>query len=205
MKSIKLNRILRKIFYFLGILNSFLIYSSCNEKLSYEEYVAIELSKGELNDSIVYNVRFGMTFSEFDAYCLAMNKEKIFMPSHGGSAVRMKIEDGFKEPVYFDFFPTSSVNQYINKLTATMTYQNFSYYDKKYNIDNLVFESRIFFEKGYGGNKFIAIQSDNNLVKHNYVKIDGNRKIVLSPNFDGQTVNIIFENLNVGLSGISME
>lgn len=191
--------------FFMSILYGFLLYSSCSEKLSYDEYVSIELSKGVLNDSIVYGVRFGMTFSEFDAYCLAMNKKNFFMPNHNGSAVRMKLDDGFNEPVYFDFFPTASVDQNIIELTASMTYQNFSYYDKRYGIDNLVHETNTFFEKGYGGNKFFSIPHENKLLKQKYVKIDGNRKIEVSQNFDGQMVNIVFKNLNTECQKLSIE
>lgn len=194
----------QRFLFFLGILYGFFYYS-CSEKLSYDEYVAIELSKGVLNDSIVYGVRFGMTFSEFDAYCLAMNKKKIFMPNHNGSAVRMKLDDGFNELVYFDFFPTASVDQNIIELTASMTYQNFSYYDKKYGIDNLLLESKSFFEKGYGGNKFFTVPHENKLLNHKYVKIDGNRKIELSPNFNGQMLNIVFENLNTEYKKVNIE
>jgi hypothetical protein len=204
MKLIKMIRY-GKTFLFLGILFGLFSFSSCSENLSYEEYVAVELSKGVYHDSLIYRIRFGMTYEEFDSYCLAMNKKKIFMPSHNGSAVRLRLQDGFDAPVYFDFFPTASVNKNISKLIASMTYQNFSYYDKKYEIDNLVPEAIAFFEKGYGGNEFFAIPHENKLLKYMYVKIDGNRKIILSPSFDGQMLNIVFENLTPGFKNIIVE
>lgn len=190
-----MNRCIKNFIISFGIFYG-LLSSSCTRKISYDEYVALELSKGVINDSIVHGVRLGMTFSEFDAYCLAMNKKNIFMPNQNGSAVRMGLVDGFNEPVYFDFFPTASSQQNIIELTASMTYQNFSYYDKKFDIENLIHEIKYFFEKGYGGNKFISIPHDNKFLKEKYVKIDGNRKIELSRNFDGQTANIVFKNLN---------
>lgn len=204
MKSINRNKYC-KIVWNLGFLFVGFFISSCSEKISYDEYVETELSKGIYYDSLVYGVHFGMTFPEFDSYCLEMNKKKIFMPNHSGTAVRLRLSDGFNAPVYFDFFPIASSNQTITELTSTMSYQDFSYYDKKYRIENLVLETKAFFEKGYGGNKFIEMAHENQLLKFNYIKIDGNRKIVLSPSFDGQMLNISFQNLNPEIHWISRD
>ena len=204
MKSINRNKYC-KIVCKLGFLFGVFLISSCSEEISYDEYVETELSKGIYYDSLVYGVHFGMTFPEFDSYCLEMNKKKIFMPNPNGTAVRLRLNDGFNAPVYFDFFPSASTNKTITQLTSTISYQDFSYYDKKYGIENLVLETKTFFERGYGGNKFIKMAHENKLLQFNYLKIDGNRKIVLSPSFDGQMLNISFQNLKPDIHLISRD
>ena len=173
---------------------------SCNDKqISYETYVAKELTTGVRNDSLIYRIHFGMTQEEFKSYCTGMNLQKRFMPNPRGTAVRLKLQKGFGAPVLFDFFPVLHSNKPISKIIASMKYRDFSYYDKIYDIGNLVIEAVEYFEDGYGGNKFIAIPHENKLLKHMYVKIDGNRKILLKPTFDGQELQIEFEDLDDGI------
>lgn len=169
---------------------------SCNDKeISYEEYVAKELASGVRNDSLIYGIHFGMTEEEFKSYCTGMNLQKRFMPNPRGTAVRLEIQQGFSATVLFDFFPELIPDKPISKIAASMKYRDFSYYDKTYDIGNLVIETKDYFEGGYGGNKFIALPHENKLLEHMYVKIDGNRKILLKPTFDGQELQIEFEDL----------
>lgn len=173
------------------------LFFSCNDnKISYESYVANELASGERNDSLIYGIHFGMTEEEFKSYCTGMNLQKRFMPNPRGTAVRLELRKSFGAPVVFDFFPKLIPDKPITKLTASMKYRDFSYYDKTYDIGNLVVEAKDYFENGYGGNKFIAIPHENKLLKYMYVKVDGNRKILLKPTFDGQELQIEFEDLD---------
>lgn len=183
-------------FSLFGVLISLIFFSSCSEKVSFEEYVEREISKGIRHDSLIYGIQFGMTDEEFKVYCFDMNRKKMFMPNQSGTAVRLELTEGFGAPVHFEFFPVLESNGRITKLTASMNYRDFSYYDKKYAIENLIIEAKNKFVNGYGGNKFFAIPHENKLLKYKYVKIDGNRKIVLNPNFDGTLLNIEFEDLN---------
>jgi hypothetical protein len=107
----------------------------------------------------------------------------------------LELQNGFNSPVYIEFFPRFENGIKITKLEAILNYRDFSYYNKNYAIENLIIETKTNFEKGYGGNKFFEMPHENNLLKYQYIKIDGNRKIVLSPNFDGQKLNIEFEDL----------
>jgi hypothetical protein len=169
---------------------------SCSENVTYEEYVARELAKGIRHDSLIHRIHFGMTAEEFMIYCAEMNRKKIFMPNTSGSAVSLELLEGFNAPVQFIFFPAFEGDGPIKKIMASIKYRDFSYYGEKYAIENLVIEAKRNFEKGYGGNKFFTIPHENKLLKYKYVKIDGNRKIVLNPTFDGQSLEVEFEDLN---------
>jgi len=193
----KLTKMIRywKGFFFLGILFGFSFFS-CSEKIIFEEIISDELAKEIRYDSLIYGIHFGMTNKEFSEYCTDMNREKIFMPNQNGSTVRLNLQDGFGAPVHFDFFPDFENGGKITKINASLQFRDFSYYNKNYAIENLLIEAKKNFERGYGGNKFLEMPHENSLLKYQYVKIDGNRKIVLSPNFDGQLLNVVFEDLN---------
>jgi hypothetical protein len=184
-----------KWFIYFGLFFGMIHISSCSEKIKYEDLLSMELAKGIRYDSLIYGIHFGMTNEEFADYCTEMNRKKIFMPNENGSAVSLEIQNGFNLPVNLEFFPRFGNGMKITKLGAQLNYRDFSYYNKNYSIENLIIETKKNFEKGYGGNKFLEMPHENNLLKYKYIKIDGNRKIVLSPNFDGQKLNIEFEDL----------
>jgi len=189
-------------FLFLGILLTIVFTASCSRKVTMDEYVTKELERNIRQDSLIYGVHFGMTGEEFAKYCTGMNQKKIFMPSPTGTTVRLEISNVFDTPLYFDFFPVLIGNSPIRKVNASMKYKNFSYYDEKYKMENLVNKAIQYFEEGYGGNGFFSIPHENKLLKFMYVKIDGNRKILLKPTFEGQVLEIEFEDLSNGPDSI---
>lgn len=194
MKSKQIKTIGRLLF--LGILLTIVFASSCSRKVNLDEYARKELEKNIRQDSLIYGIHFGMTGEEFARYCTGMNQKQIFMPSPSGTTVRLEISNGFDTPVFLDFFPVLTANNPIKRVNASMKYKNFSYYDERYKIENLVKKAIAYFEEGYGGNEFFSIPHSNKLLKLMYVKIDGNRKILLKPTFDGQELEIEFEDIS---------
>ena len=178
----------------LGLL--MLLLASCGEKISPEAMQSREMARGVRYDSLVYGIRFGMSMEDFARHCAEMNRKKLFMPNSQGNAVLLTLNEGFEDTVKFEFFPDRNEDRTLIRLMGTLRYEAFSYYDEKYDIGNLLEEARDFFEKGYGGNSFIAIPHENPLMKHQYIKVDGNRKITLSPRFDGQSLDVLFEDLS---------
>ncbi|TLP74030.1 hypothetical protein [Maribacter sp. ACAM166] len=191
-----------KIFLFLGTLLSIVFFSSCSRKITLDEYVTKELEKNIRQDSLIYGVHFGMTGEEFQRYCTGMNQKKIFMPNPSGTNVRLEISNGFGTPVYLNFFPVLIGKSPIRKVNASLKYKKFSYYEEKHKIEILVNQAITYFEEGYGGNRFFSIPHENKLLKFMYVKIDGNRKILLKPTFEGQELEIEFEDLSNGKDSI---
>lgn len=173
-----------------------LLMAGCGNKISPEDLQARELARGVRYDSLVYGIRFGMTMEDFARHCAAMNRKKMFMPNAQGNAVLLTLNEGFGDTVQFEFYPDRNEDRTLIRLIGSLRYEGFSYYNDKYAIENLLAESREFFEEGYGGNAFIPIPHENALLKHQFIKIDGNRKITLSPTFDGQSVQVVFEDLS---------
>lgn len=182
---------------FKSVLIGVIFFSSCVHKKNYEEVVRDELSRGVRYDSIVYGIRLGMTYDEFYSYCFDKNIEGVFKPNTSGTGVTTILEEGFNSPVVLEFYPqVNQNNEIITIYNATLKYKEFSYYNKNHSIKNLLNETIRAFEKGYEGSEFFTIPHENKLLKYNYIKMDGNRKITVKPTFEGDQLIIKFEDLN---------
>ncbi len=180
------------------VLGSILVLS-CRHKRSYNEVVKEEMKKNVRKDSIIYGIHLGMTYEDFYYYCWARNADGLFKPNTSGNAVTCEFKNKFSYPTVFEFFPSSDINNKlmpISKFKAIIRYKAYSHYNKDMSMENLLMETIDFFEKGYGGNKFFTIPNDEDIwVKYKYIKIDGNRKILLQPTYSEQELNILFEDL----------
>lgn len=172
--------------------------NSCGTKPSYDEIIKEELAREIRFDSIAYGVELGMTFDDFKWRCLLQNRDGIFKPNATSDAVQITFTDGFEYPVNLEFFPADIQGEHepIAKYTASLRYEGYSNFNKKMTMENLVKETIGFFENGYEGRKFIAVPNEKDpWIKNNYVKIDGNRKITLTPIYMGGELNVTFEDL----------
>ncbi len=172
---------------------------SCGSEPTYDEVVKAELARTERFDSIAYGVNLGMTFDDFKWRCLLQNRAGVFKPNSTSNAVQLTFEEGFSYPVHFEFFPADITGQYdiIEKYDATIKYRDFSQYNKEMSMEKLVKETINYFQKGYGGRNFFKVPKKGDpWVKYNYVKIDGNRKIILIPIYMGSELIVKFEDLD---------
>ena len=186
------------IIYYLG----FLILYSCDStflnKKSLDNLLLEESIKPQRYDSIVMGVKFGMTSDEFFNYAKEKNEEGLFYPSRFGTMVTMDINKEFSYPVQFEFFPVTMQNKFmpIRKYKAILRFKDVYSNKKEMSLNNLLNQTLLFFEKGYKGNKFIRVPNDEDIfVKYNYIKIDSNRKITITPFLPMNQLNILFEDL----------
>lgn len=186
------------IIYCLG----FLILYSCDStflnRKSLENLFLEESIKPQRYDSIVMGVKFGMTSEEFFNYAKKKKDEGFFYPSKSGTMVALDINKEFNYTVQFEFFPVTMQNKLmpIRKYKAILRFKDIYSNKKEMSINNLLNQTLLFFEKGYEGNKFIRVPNDEDVfVKYNYIKIDSNRKITITPFLPMNQLNILFEDL----------
>jgi hypothetical protein len=154
--------------------------------------------KTQRYDSIVLGVKFGMTSESFFKYAMKMKEEGLFYPSRSGTMVAMDINKEFNHPIQFEIFPVAMQNKFvpIKKFKAIIRFKNLYSNKKEMSINNLLNQTLLFFEKGYGGNTFIKVPNNEDVfVKHNYIKIDSNRKITIIPFLATNQLNILFEDI----------
>ena len=181
-----------------GLLNLYSCEPSILDKKSYSKLINDETGKNKRYDSIIYGVKLGMTYDEFNYYVFKENREGLFFPSMGGSMVKTYLKKGFDYPVQLDFYPKNVEGKSIplKEYKAYIRYKDFSIYNKKMSLNNLLDQTLQSFEKGYKGNKFYKITNDQDIfVKYNYLKIDGNRKILIIPSSALNQLYILFEDL----------
>lgn len=170
---------------------------SCLTKPSYEEVVAEELAKGNRFDEVILDIHLGMTYDDFYKYCFFKKQEGVVKPNVSGTGVVTVLTEGFSNPVEFSFYPERSklFTKKITKIEGKLMYQNFSLYNRDLRIEKLLAETITSFENKYKGNKFFTAPHPNKIMKYIYLKIDGNRKIMVRPTFDGSHLIIKIEDL----------
>lgn len=186
------------IIYCLGFLILYSCHSSSSNKKSLENFLLEESIKTERHDSIVLGVKFGMTSEEFFNYVKNKNEEGLFYPSRSGTMVTLDINKEFNYPVQFEFFPATVQNKFmpIRKYKAIIRFKDIYSNKKEMSLNNLLNQTLLFFEKGYKGNTFIKVPNDEDVfVKYNYIKVDSNRKITITPFLAMNQLNILFEDL----------
>ena len=190
-------------FWIICCLGSLFLFS-CDSTLvnnkSLEKLLLEESMKLQRFDSIVFGVKFGITSEEFFNYVRDKNEEGLFYPSRSGTMVAMDINKEFDYPVQFEFFPKTMQNKFmpIREYRAFIRFKNIYSKKKEMSLDNLLNQTLLFFEKGYKGNKFIKVPNNEDVfVKYNYVKIDANRKITITPFLAMNQLNILFEDLKI--------
>lgn len=188
---------MRSIFFLANLFLIGILSTGCSKEQSYEAIARYELSRNERFDTLIYGIHFGMVYQDFYDYCFQMNQKGIFMPKPDESGVRTVLEGPFNAPVVLEFFPMAQVTDGpIVKLSATLQYRDFSFYDRRYSIENLAREAMLYFEQEYGGREFIAAPQKDKLIKNYFVKLDGNRRVTLMPSPDGAALKILFEDLS---------
>lgn len=163
---------------------------SCERKTNYQSIIDQELATGIRNDSLFLGLSLGMAEKDFFTACWDLNKKGLTKEGFSNMTVQYEIAD-FKHEGYYDFYPFFE-NGKVKSMTGFTHYKAWSPWRKDLWSDHMIEDSREVFEKWYGGNKFFSIKSPT--YGKAYVKIDGNRRIVLYLS-DDQKVNVLISDL----------
>jgi len=167
--------------YFKGILVVLCLISvfSCNsDDRKYENVVASELSRGVRRDSLFQGIKLGMTSKEFYIHCWEMNKKGLFTDGKSNTAVLYRLNNHeLKHPASLNFYPTFTNNR-ITQLWATFEYDGWAPWNKHLWSDSLMADVLALYKKWYNtGNPFLTITDKKRGTI--YVKVDGNRRIII--------------------------
>ena len=162
----------------------------CGTKSNYQSIVDQELATGIRNDSLFLGLSLGMEEKEFFATCWDLNKQNITKEGYSNMTVQLALQ-GLQHNGYYDFYPFFE-NKKIKTMTGFTHYKAWSPWRKDLWSDHLIEDTREKFENWFRGNKFFSIKSPTR--GKAYVKIDGNRRIVLYIE-DDQKVNVLISDL----------
>ncbi|HLL42627.1 MAG TPA: hypothetical protein VK369_05775 [Segetibacter sp.] len=171
-------------------------HTSCSRENSIKQYnrlVKSELASNKRVDSIFFDIKFGMTGKDFFAYCWEMNRKGLFTDGQSNTAVLYRLNHNeLKYPASMNFYPEMDMNQ-INKMMVTFQYDGWAPWNKHLFSDSLLLDVLQLYKKWYSnGNSFIEIKEPGKSTI--YVKVDGNRRIVIRKK-DDMVVKADYTNL----------
>jgi hypothetical protein len=156
--------------------------TSCNDpNHQYTTLLNSELRSGKKVDSIFFDIKFGMPSKDFYLYCWNMNKKGVFTDGINNQYVLYKVPKGeLKSSASMNFYP----DFYKGKIVAMRVlyqYDAWAPWNKQLFADSLMLDVLHMYQRNYkNGNPFIHIHDDKR--GDIYVKVDGNRRIIIGKN-----------------------
>lgn len=156
-----------------------IVFGSC--KSDYTKYVELELDKGVINDSLIFGMRMGQTRKDFFRICWDLNKQQIITNGEGINAQYVEKLDSTQDQtlqktmLFYGIFDQTDTMRGMN---IKYRYDSWAPWNKNRHSIVLLKEMKEFYIQKYKGNDFLEIDLDGIKYKA-YVKIDGNRQILM--------------------------
>ncbi len=172
-----------------------LIDTSCTND-NFKKYEALEVEEpasGKHADSLFMGICLGMTSKQFYTRCWQLNKQGIFTDGENNNAVLYQMNQGqLKYKASMNFYPEFR-NDKIYKMRSTFNYDAWAPWNKSMMSDSLQLDIVKLLTKWYpAGNIFLQIQDKERGTI--YVKVDGNRRIIVGK-YDDMRVKVDYTDL----------
>ena len=174
-----------------------IVFAGCQQSAmdKYHSLVKQELnSKKEVND-VFFGISLGMANKDFFLHCWNLNKQGLFTDGLNNTSVEYKLENELKHPARMNFYPEFNNDGRIYKMWARFQYRGWMPWNKALSSDSLLPDVLKLYQKWYPtGNPFIRIEDKTKGTL--YVKVDGNRRIILG-RYDDADVKADYTDLRV--------
>ena len=177
-------------FTFLIAFITLLVLGSC--KSDYQRMKDREMAKGVRVDSLFLGIHLGMERQAFFDRCTELNKQQLITQGGAAGLDVTHTLDGLKYRAGMDFYPTFRDDK-IYEMPVDFHYYGWSPWAKDMFSDKLVGDVVRLLEEWYGKG-FIRMEYPGKYPA--YVKVDGNRRILVAQK-DDQYVRAIFTDLLV--------
>ena len=156
--------------------------SGCQSE--YDKLVKRELTSNVIYEDLFLGLKFGQTQKEFFKICWDLNKQKVISQGPNNEYVRFLMENGeipgVEDNVEMLFYGIFDKNQVMRGIRKRFSFLGWSLWNEEYHSFELIEKLKDYYLKEYGGNEFIEIDLNLEGVK-TYVKVDGNRQILMYP------------------------
>ena len=171
-----------------------LIFLACKDE--YTRLVEREMAIGQRHDTLFLGLRMGMPQQAFLDTCWQLNRRGLIQ--HGTEALTVCHELGsqFRHPATLNFYPDFTTNGRIRQVPILFKYDDWQPWRKDLAIDSLRADVLSFFERTYGGNRFEQVELKK-LGDNVWVKIDGNRQIIVHRHRDAEKMKAVIKDLSV--------
>lgn len=160
---------------------------------AYNAQVKKELAGNKKVNDIFMGISLGMNSKDFYMHCWEMNKKGMFTDGSGNTAVKYRLTNNeLRHPAEMNFYPEFKNGKIVN-MWVKFQYEGWSPWNKNMDSDDLLEDVLQLYKKWYpDGNPFITMTDKN---KGNlYVKVDGNRRIIIG-RFDEVQVKADYSDL----------
>ena len=171
-------------------------------KSEYDQYVRRELNTGIKNDSLIFGMYMGQTQRDFYSICWELNAQKLISQGTGNRMAKYlepleAVADSTmrKEMEFFGIFDDGKV---MRGMEMIYRFTSWSPWTEERHSKFLAQHLMDVYLQDYPGNEFISIDLDNTDFKA-FVKIDGNRQILIYP-INSKDVAVKIEDLNFKLN-----
>jgi len=186
-----------RIYLFVSI---FILFISCQSE--YDQYVKRELAKGIENKELIFDLELGMTRQQFYDICWQLNKEKIVSQGPKNQFVKYILEPGTiigeEDRIEMLFYGIFDKELIMRGLDFQFSYPKWAVWNDDYHSTELLKSIQQYFLDTFPGNEFIEVSLGQEGL-YSYIKIDGNRQILIYPK-DTKDVVVKVEDLEHKLS-----
>ncbi len=168
------------------LLSSFLlgIASLISCESEYTKTVNREADKGVLKDSLVLGMSFGYTKQDFFDHCWKLNNKGLVTQGPNNRSVQYQLSSNDNNQnltaILMLFYGNFNENNIMTGMDMEFSYKAWAPWNDDLYSDKLVPVLIDTLLRWFPGNRFISIKSDK-LDSDTYVKVDGNRQIMVYP------------------------
>jgi hypothetical protein len=151
-------------------------------KTEYEKVVESELSSGVVYDSLIHDLKIGLTKKEFYKHCWALNKSKAITAGSGNKYALFVIPvdtlDEHQDKINVEFYGIFDEAEVMQGMEMKMEYYSWAPWLEQFHSDKLMERIQRKMMEDYPGNDFMEIAIGDIIA---LVKVDGNRQIRMYP------------------------
>ncbi len=179
------------------ILILLIVLVSCSES-KYSMLVKTEMAKNVVNDSLMFGMKFGETRQDFYDQCWKLNNEGIIMQGPSNSFVRydLPIKEGESSThaITMLFYGIFDKEKIMTGMDMRFSYVAWSLWNKSLHADKLLPNIKDSLQSWYPGNDFVQVRLKKTK-KDIFVKVDGNRRIIIESLENNKDVNARIDDL----------
>lgn len=168
----------------------------------YDTLVKEEMATGAIHDSLLFGMRFGQTKAEFFDRCWKLNSEGIIKQGPNNKFVEYKLPKkkgkDLQHAITMLFYGIFDDSNTMTGMDFQFSYDGWSLWNEKLQSHELLHSVKDSLKKWYPGNDFVKLRMKND-TSEVYVKIDGNRHILIKPIDDNRIVKARIDDLRYSL------
>lgn len=172
-----------------------LVFTSCESE--YTKLAKQESQRDYKLDSIIFDIHFGETRSDFYKRCFELNKQKLVFQGPSNSSVQHNYYDSLyhEDPtaIRILFYPITDDENIINGMNFEFSYEGWAPWNA--HLQDSILKPKLvrILEDWYPGNNFIPVKLDNDEI---LIKLDANRRISLYEKGDSEKIIVKFHDMS---------